>query len=261
MSYLLDKKIQRRKQATIFFIIAFFVLFYFRGSVFYGLSFASSTVFSPFLSLKNNTVVKFGEWSSYFNSKNSLTKEIEDLKLKLTDSEARMQNYSVLLDENENLKEILGRKNEGLTFILSVILGRSNQSPYDTLIIDAGNKEGVVVGAEVFAFGNIPIGRVDAVYADSSKVVLFSNSEERTSVYINDALFDLVGRGGGNFELILPRDFILEKGAHAVLPGIVPHVVATVVSTISDPRDSFKKVLLTSPINISELKFVQIEKN
>lgn len=259
MSYLLDKKAQRKKQAAIFFIVVFFILFYFRTSVFYGLSFASSTIFSPFLSLKNNTVAKFSEWQVYFNSKTSLTKELEDLQSKLSESEARMQNYDTVLDENENLKEIFNRKSEELKLTLAVILGRANQSPYDTLIIDAGESEGSTVGARVFALGNIPIGRIDTAYADSSKVILFSNSQEITPVNIGGALFDIVGRGGGNFELILPRDFVLEKGAEAVLPGIVPYVVAEVVSTISDPRDSFKKVLLTSPVNIGELKFVQIE--
>jgi cell shape-determining protein MreC len=118
----------------------------------------------------------------------------------------------------------------------------------------------VTTGATVFALGNVPIGRVDLVYENSSRIILFSNPGEKTSVDINDTTFELVGRGGGNFEMNLPRDIDLQKGAQAVLPRVTPHVVATVETIISDPRDAFKKALLVSPVNIKELRFVEIEK-
>ena len=70
---------------------------------------------------------------------------------------------------------------------------------------------------------------------------------------------DLVGRGGGNFEMVLPRDFTLTKDDKVVLPGISSYVVASVESTISDPRDPFMKALLVSPVNIQDLKFVEVE--
>jgi hypothetical protein len=74
-----------------------------------------------------------------------------------------------------------------------------------------------------------------------------------------DVFLEIVGRGGGNFEMIIPRDFIILKGDEVVLPGIVPYVVGIVETIISDPRDSFTKALLVSPVNIQELKFVEVE--
>jgi len=59
--------------------------------------------------------------------------------------------------------------------------------------------------------------------------------------------------------MILPRDFVLEKGNEVVLPGITPYVLGIVQSILSDPRDSFQKALLVSPVNIQELKFVEVE--
>ena len=70
----------------------------------------------------------------------------------------------------------------------------------------------------------------------------------------------MIGRGGGNFEMILPRDFILEKGTEVVLPVITPYTLGIVQTILSDPRDSFQKALLASPVNIFELKFVEVEK-
>ena len=50
-----------------------------------------------------------------------------------------------------------------------------------------------------------------------------------------------------------------EKGDEVVLPGITPYVLGIMETTISDPRDPFAKTLLTSPVNIQELKFVEVE--
>lgn len=260
MSYLLDKQLKRKKNTTLVIVaIVFVVVFYFRVGIFHGLSYVASVVFHPFLALKNGVSTKFENFSTYLDSKDSLHKQIEDLESKRADDEARMANYNTVLAENERLKEILNRKDANKALVLAVILGKDNQSLYDTLIIDVGIAEGIALGAKVFALGNIPIGYVAEVHERTSKIVLFSNSEEVTSVVLGDTLFDLVGRGGGNFELVLPRDFVLEIGEQVVLPGILPHVVAVVSDIISDPRDAVKKALLISPVNTRVLKFVQVE--
>ena len=59
--------------------------------------------------------------------------------------------------------------------------------------------------------------------------------------------------------MIIPRDLTLAEGDQAVLPGINPYVVGIVQTIISDPRDPFIKALLTSPVNMQELKFVEVE--
>lgn len=140
------------------------------------------------------------------------------------------------------------------------ILSKPNKSPYDTLVIDAGENENIEVGNLVFALGNIPIGKVAEVYGDTAKVTLFSSAREKTEVVLSgqNAFVEIIGRGGGNFEMTLPRDFIVEAGREVVLPGINPYVVARVVTIISDPRDAFSKALLVSPVNIFELKFVEV---
>jgi hypothetical protein len=157
---------------------------------------------------------------------------------------------------------ILGRKNEQVDMILGVVLAKPNQSIYDTLLIDIGINHGVKVGDKVFASGNIPIGTIREVYPSSAKVVLFSNSGEVTSVIVSgkNVSMELVGRGGGNFEMTMPRDFTLLKGDQVVLPSINNHVVAIVETIISDSRDAFQKAILVSPVNFQQLKFVQVEK-
>ena len=261
MSYLLDRK-QKKKKAFSGLIIGgiLVLIFIFRVQFFYGLSNVSHVVLRPFWSVENSLSTKFRNLSAYFSSKNSLNQKIQDLEAERALDQARMEGVVTILDENEKLKEILGRKNEKLNLTLAVILGKPDQSLYDTLIIDLGGNQGVKVGDMVYALGNIPLGRVALVYDNSAKVVLFSNSSERTQVFVKGTSLELVGRGGGNFEMILPRDVAMEKGEQAVLPGITPYVVAEVETVISDPRDSFQKVLFTSPVNIDEIKFVEVAK-
>ncbi len=273
MSYLLDKKAKKKKFSyAVVGVFILVVLFYFRLNIWSGLSYGSQKLFRPILVTGGYVGEKLNGIKSYFTSKNSLQKENEDLKSQLEADQASLANYNSILSENESLKEILGRKNSKVSFVLSAILSKPNQSPYDTLVIDAGADEGLQVGNKVFAIGNVPIGRISNVYPNSSKVILFSNSGEKTQVVVgskntrlNDhqvgqVFLDLVGRGGGNFEMIMPRDLTLTKGDQAVLPGITPYVVGIIETIISDPRDPFSKALLVSPVNVQELKFVEVEK-
>ena len=276
MNYLQDRKTKKKEfSRVIFFVIPILILFYFRMNIFHGLAYVSSAIFRPVVILGNSVKDRLGDIYYFFTSKNSLIMENKDLGTKLRESEARLSNYNVILDENLKLKEILGRKREETPMILAAILAKPNQSVYDTLVIDAGEGQRLQIGNMVFAFGDVPIGRVREVYKFSSKVVLFSSSGEKTNVIISlshnplngivenlvtkDVSMEIVGRGGGNFEMILPRDFFLKKGDQAVLPGIMPYVVGVAETIISDPRDSFQKALLVSPVNIQELKFVEVK--
>jgi len=172
-----------------------------------------------------------------------------------------MADYNTILDENTKLKDAMSRRANNAPMILAAVLAKPNHSLYDTLIIDVGINQGVQVGERVFASGNIPVGRIAEVEKDSSKVVLYTNPGEKTSAVISgrDIYVDLVGRGGGDFEIILPKDLTLEKWTEIVLPGITPYLIGEVQTTISDPRDSLQKALVVSPVNIQELKFVEVE--
>jgi cell shape-determining protein MreC len=262
MNYRLDKK-NKKKKVIKFAIIAFiiFLIFFFRATIFGSLSYTTGTIFRPVLVFGNNVGEEISNIGSIFHNRKSLMLENEDLKSQILQSQADRANYASVLDENNKLKEILGRKNWNANLILGNILSKKNQSIYSSLIIDIGMNQGVVIGQRVFALGNIPIGRIVEVDANSSKVILFSSPGEKTEVIVNGkyVFMELVGRGGGNFEMILPRDFVLDVGTEVVLPGATPYVLGTVATIISDPRDAFQKALLVSPVNIQELKFVQVE--
>jgi rod shape-determining protein MreC len=263
MNYRLDKKLKnKRYKFIVVIIIALGFLIYFHAPITKALSKASQTIFRPVFVLGNNLGHSFKDFSSYFYSKKSLMIENEGLKDQLDQQQASISNYNGILDENNQMKDILGRKSVTSNFILSAILSKPNRSAYDTFLIDVGTAKNIVVGDTVFALGNIPIGRVDTVYSNTAKVVLFSNPGESTQVVIpgQNTFMQIVGRGGGNFEMVLPRDFTVEQGTEVDLPGITPYVIGTVATIISDPRDAFTKALLVSPVNVQQLKFVEVGK-
>jgi len=263
MSYLLDKKNKRKKMTSIFVGVLFlFVLFLFKGPLWNGLYRTSAYIFRPVVIAGNNLNEKLSGTRYFFSSKKTLLEENTILKNTIAEMSAHTINYATVLDENTKLKEILSRKESSTNFIVAAILAKPNQSLYDTLLIDSGSSLGVSVGDTVFALGDVPIGKIAEVTPLTAKVILFSTSGEKTEVVLSgkDTFFQIIGRGGGNFEMIVPRDFVLEKDAQAVLPGITARVVALVQGVVSDPRDSYQKAILTSPVNIQELKFVQIKR-
>ena len=260
MTYRSAKKNKRRLYKILLIIVVIFLLFYLSTWIFKGFSKASHSVFRPVSVVGSRISDRFKNMSYVWTSKAKLLQENEDLKSRKAEVEARIANYESVIDENIKLKEILRREDLSRDLVLAVILSKPNRSPYDTLILDVGVSHGIKVDDVVFAYGDIPIGKVVEVFNNSSKVILFSTSGELTNALISgtDTYFDLRGRGGGNFEMVLPRDFELEVDTDVLLPDINPLVVAKVQAIISDPRDPYKKALLSSPVNIQSLRLVQV---
>lgn len=216
----------------------------------------------PIWKIKNS--VSNGVDSSLYvvRTKKSVFSENEELQRRLVEQNLAMTDYQILKKENEELKGMLGRILPKKSFTLATVLVKPNQSPYDTLIIDVGTDVGLKEGYKVFANEQIPLGYISSVYDNTSLISLYSNPGETTEAMIigSNAAVELVGRGGGNFEMTVPVDLESSKGTMVVLPGISSEVVAIMEDVISNPTDPIKKVLLRSPVNIQQLKWVQIEK-
>jgi hypothetical protein len=118
-------------------------------------------------------------------------------------------------------------------------------------------------GAQIYADGNVPIGIISKVYNNTSLITLYTNPGQKTEGFINgsNASVELTGRGGGNFEMIIPIEMQVDKGTIVYLPDSTSLVLAYVDEIISSPTDPFKKVLLSSPINIQNLKWVEVKKD
>lgn len=186
------------------------------------------------------------------------------LEAELASTTAALADRNALADENAELKRRLGR-DPGVPRILAGVMLRPPATPYDTLVIDAGFKEGVARGDAVSAGGTTIVGTVSELYANASRVTLYSAPGEKY-----DALLHLSGgatlpvaiegQGGGSLMARVPAGTLVVPGDYAVLPGIVGGLTARVTAVDEAESESFSAVYLSLPVNPSTLRFVEVLK-
>jgi len=64
--------------------------------------------------------------------------------------------------------------------------------------------------------------------------------------------------GGGNFEVKLPRGVDIREGDVISFPAINTQIVGVVEKIKVKAADPFQTILFKSPVNIYELRFVEI---
>jgi len=155
------------------------------------------------------------------------------------------------------LLELVGRKQEP-KIVIAAVLTYPPQTPYDIIIIDAGSNDSVTVGSEVSLPEGPLLGKVTEVFSKSAKVKLFSSSGEETATILerNDVPVILVGSGGGNFRISLPRDIEVEIGDMILSADVSSRLLAIVADIDVKPTDALKEVIANSPTNIFSLRYV-----
>lgn len=196
----------------------------------------------------------------YFKTKQSLIDDKVALEQKLFMAGNLLALNQTLQTENDNLKDLLGRKEIKQKTVLATVLVKPPQTPYDSLIIDIGSDNNIKIGDKVMANANIYIGEVSEVMPSSAKVTLYSTPGRRLSVIISasSVTAEAVGVGGGNFNIQLPREVEVKEGDVITIPSITTNVFGIVEKVNFKDTDSFQTVLFKSPVNISELGFVEV---
>jgi cell shape-determining protein MreC len=196
----------------------------------------------------------------YIKSKQVLMDEKIAMEQKLFLAGNLLALNQTLQNENDSLKDLLGRKDIKQKTVLSAILVKPPQTPYDILTIDIGTDSGIKVGDKVLALGNVYIGEVSEVYSTTAKVTLYSTPGRKLPVALgtNSVSAEAVGIGGSNFSIFLPREVEVKENDVIVIPSITPNVFGIVEKINYKDKDSFQTVIFKSPVNISELNFVEV---
>lgn len=169
--------------------------------------------------------------------------------------------------ENQQVKFSDIEKNFGLTsadnaFLLAPIISKPNQSAYDTLILAKGSTDGITVGQYVYMDTYAVLGVIDSVTETTSVVKLFSSPATNTQARLERTGYDitLIGRGGGNMIVEIPKEIETALGDRISYP-LIPNTVVGVIRDITlDDRSVYKKLYVTLPVNILTLDFVYIQK-
>lgn len=259
MNYRQNHTNRGKKFAIAFFLAAGIAVFYFTGDVVArGVSAAVHRVALPLLNAggyAGDTAVIF---SSVFSSKQTLAEENTRLRRETEEMYMRLLSTDMLVAENIELKEILGRIEEK-TMILGTVLSRPSSSPYDTLIIDLG-AEKVRIGDRVFVDGNIPAGVISRVHSRSSVVELFSSPERKLDVLVGAEHIAAAaqGKGSGNFEIVLPRDIEIHDGDIVSVPSFSIEILCLIGVIEKDANNPFQIIRCTSPFTINNVKWVEV---
>ncbi len=215
---------------------------------------------------------EFASKGGAFRSQIILMNEIEELKRQLSEAEVRLASISMLEAENLELKNLLGRSINNATstkesFLksdkkLAAVLERPPFIAYDELIIDQGLDAGFAVGNKVYAPGNVLIGKIEAVFNKTSKVILFSSPQKQYQVLIGHSRVPATafGRGGGQYEAQVTRDVKISEGDFVDAVSISDKPFGIVSAIISDPTQPFETVIFAPPVNIYELRWVLVER-
>lgn len=216
-------------------------------------------LFDPVFKVAQNLLSGTKQMFAFLTPKEILIAENEKLKTELLLKGSKLLDYEILRAENEFLKGLTMRHATSSRVIASV-LKTPDQSPYDTILIDAGTDDSIKVGNFVYAAPHISIGVVEYTYKNSSLIKLYSSPGETYDVYIgeNKVIGRALGRGGGNFEVILPHGSLVEENDTVTLPGIASEVFGVVESIKETEGGTFIRVLFKNPFSFDELRFVEV---
>ena len=210
---------------------------------------------------------EFSIQSGSLQTPSAILAENESLKRQLTDATVRLATFEDVQNQNDAFKALMGRASSTAPRILAAILLRPPAMPYDEFVIDAGADQGFSSTSLVYAPGNVPIGRIADVLAQTSTVVLFSSPGARNDVLIgpNHIPATSVGHGGGQYSAELPQAATVSEGDMVVASGLAASVSAAsapigiVSAVVRDPAQPFETVLFAPPVNIYELRWVLVD--
>ncbi len=201
--------------------------------------------------------------SGFITSRTAIVTENKQLKAAAENDRLKLLTLNTLKDENVFLKQQLGREDALKNKVaLGAVLTKTPQTFYDTLIVDVGSDVNIHVDDLVLAGENAVIGKISVVYPHTVQVKLFSTGGEETQAFLehDNVSVTVVGKGGGNFEIHVPQGVSVNKGDTVLLPGVLSQILGTVMDIETDPINSFQNVLVKSPVNTNQIRFVTIEK-
>ncbi|MCR4330352.1 MAG: rod shape-determining protein MreC [Patescibacteria group bacterium] len=235
------------------------VSYFWGGTIYYGISAAAHYVSEPLWKAGSRVSNTASSYAGFLDSKETLKERNDELEQEIQELRLKLLSKNFLLQENKELKAMLGRVSER-DVVLAAVLSKPNNSPYDTLIIDIGKDKGVKEGDKVFVEGEIVIGTIQEVYAYSSKVELYSSPGLTHNATLREGTIPATayGKGVGNFEITLPRDIEIALGDVVTIPDTEVIVLGSVLYIGKDPNSPFQKILVKSPINFSELRWVEV---
>lgn len=173
--------------------------------------------------------------------------------------EVLLERVRILEEENAVLKNFLGYQTDTSRHYATVISSILS-SPYDTLIIDQGEAQGLALGDKAYTPEGIVLGEIVELYEHLSKIELYSAYGTTIEVKINNDTRVLArGIGSQNYSLNLPSGLNVGLGDYLWEPGSGANIVAIVEKIDLRSNDAFQTIYARIPINLNTLSDVYIQ--
>lgn len=162
--------------------------------------------------------------------------------------------------ENDTLLNQLN--GEGEERVVAGVIGRPSALPYDVIVIDQGQKDGIVKDAPVYADQYRAIGFVGAVYENSSVVVLLTTPGFTSTVFVYgpNIYTTAEGVGGGVIRIHVPQGININNGDLVVVPSLSSGVYGSITAVDSAPSRPEQYGYVTSDTPINSLRYVSVGK-
>jgi len=245
--------------------IVFFLVLIFSGPVLNTLLGGTAvTVARPFWVARNYLLAGLEPLTSIFQTKRGLIDENNKLRLELEAGQLVKIDYDVLVRENKELREIIGLSSAETEITVGKVVSHPWNSPYDILLVDLSNnnnQESIKAGDLVTYHETLALGRIEKVVSGIAKVVLFSVGSSKVAAMIGASRIPVIlnGRGNGNFVTELPRNLEIVLGSSVLLvEGKRDYTLGLVGAISKTPGETLQTIYVRSPINISQLTYVEI---
>lgn len=252
MSYLSSTKTKKRQsnQKPIGFIVC--IVFLLGLSLFSPLKLVFET-----LAYKTQGIKLTYSILNWFHLKTTLLQDRESLKEVLAKNSVLEDEIQLLQEENEKLRQIKTVKQDA---ILAEVSLHPGFTPYDVLVLNVGEQDGVTLGDLVF-YQTLLIGEISELGTRTSKATLISSGDKTFPVRIglHDAELEARGIGNGSFEVIVPKTLEIKLNDKVKTTASPGSYVGIVLDITSEESNAFQRVLFSFPININHIRFVTIE--
>jgi cell shape-determining protein MreC len=187
----------------------------------------------------------FGDAASLTLRVDKLTSENTALQDENTTLKSRLETYGALGDRPG---------------IIAGVVARPPQSAYDTLVIAAGTREGVMVGMEAFAQGDVPLGVVDTAWDNFARITLFSAPQRETAGWVGprSTAITINGLGGGVLRASVAGAANIVVGDVVYVPGPGALPLGRVGDIETNPSSSSVVLRIVSAVNLFNVTWVTL---
>lgn len=261
MLYLLKSKKENRHKLIkwlipVVFVCLIFVLDALNQRIFPRLFYS---IAGPLWKAKNQIILSADVLFSSLGSRINFQAQKDFLEEKANELSFLTAERDLLERENRELKGLFNIKNDAKN-IIGKVFAKPPIVPYDTIMIDVGEKDGVEKGAKIMV-QKIVIGEAEEVFSDSSRVTLYGKAGQKLNVFIGPNGFqtEAEGMGSGNFSARVLKNIPLTKGDNVFMANPRKIFLGSISEIFSEEASPFETIMWRIPANALLLKWVEVE--